>query len=130
MQRRKYRRIDAELRLEYSIEGGPSKKAKLQTYTKNVGAKGVCFSLSEDLPLNTVLWLKIYIPEKKGPIKAKAGVVWKGKFTSLNKTVRYDVGVDITDISESDQRRLRQHLFDLVDKAAKKSPKSAAIRDN
>jgi c-di-GMP-binding flagellar brake protein YcgR len=116
MQRRKYRRIDAELRLEYSIEGGPSKKATLQTYTKNVGARGMCFSVSEDIALNTALSLKIYIAEKEEPIQAKASVLWKGKFTTLNKAVRYDVGVDITEIAESDQKRLRQHLFELVDR--------------
>ena len=119
MQRRKYRRIEAELRVEYAVEGSPSQKATLQTYTKNVGAKGICFSVSEDIALNTILSLKIYLPDKKGPIEAKGSVVWKGKFTSLDTSVRYDVGVDISQISESDERRLRQHLFGLVDK---KSP--------
>jgi c-di-GMP-binding flagellar brake protein YcgR len=120
MQRRKYRRINVELRLEYAVEGGPSKKAKLATYTKNVGAKGMCFSVKEDLSLNAVLSLKIYVPDKKDPIEAKGSVVWKGKFTSLDNTVRYDIGVDINQISESDQKRLRQHLFDLIDKRAPK----------
>ena len=120
MQRRRYRRIEAELRLEYAVEGSPPKKARLQTYTKNVGAKGVCFSVDEDLSLNTALSLTIYLPDKKDPIEAKGSVVWKGKFTSLDTTVRYDVGVDISQISESDEKRLRQHLFELVDKKGHK----------
>ncbi|MFC1514840.1 PilZ domain-containing protein [Candidatus Omnitrophota bacterium] len=115
MQRRKYRRIDAELLVEYSLEGKPSRKAKLKTYTKNVGARGMCFSVDEDIALNTTLSLKIYPAEKAEPIAALAKIVWKGKFTDMHEVVRYDVGVDIVEIGERDQKRLRQRLFELVD---------------
>jgi c-di-GMP-binding flagellar brake protein YcgR len=116
MQRRRFRRIETVLDIEYSVEGkASSKQGHLQTCTKNIGAKGFCFSVKEDLALNSALSLKIHLGDKEKAINAKARVVWKGKFTSLDKSVRYDVGVDITQISEPDQKRLRQHIFELID---------------
>ena len=120
MQRRQFRRVKTGLRVEYSLEEKPSREAQLVAYTKDVGAKGMCFSVKEDIPLNTILSLNIYLADNAGPIAAKARVVWKGKFTGIDKSVRYDIGVDITEIDEGGQKRLRQHLFDLVDTKKKK----------
>ena len=120
IQRRKCRRIKAELLIEYSLEGKPSRKSRIKTYTKNVGARGMCFSVEEDIALNALLSLRIHPDDKAPVIPAKARVVWKAKFTSLDRKIRYDVGVDVTEINDDDEGRLRQYLFDLVDNGGPK----------
>ncbi|MBN2120600.1 MAG: PilZ domain-containing protein [Candidatus Omnitrophica bacterium] len=117
MQKRKYRRVGACVNVEYSIKGKKSsRELSLKNLSKNLGANGICFAVNEDIGLNTALSMKIYLWDKKNPISARGKVIWKAKFTSLNQSDRYDVGVGFTQISERDQQLLRQYIFELVDK--------------
>lgn len=112
-ERRKYPRLNVNTEVEYSIVNNPEVE---KSFTKNISAGGICLIVYEDILPQTVLELKIYLPNNPQPIKATGKVVWKSEFIiTTDKRARFDVGIEFLDISDTDRQVVAQHIFSLLD---------------
>ena len=109
IERRRYPRIHATF-VEYSPirEIIPQKKS----FTENVSPGGICFLVDEEIGVNTLLSLKIYLPDNRDAIEAKARVVWTkvSSFLSVEKRKHYDLGLEFVEIDENDRQRIWQYI--------------------
>lgn len=106
--RRQYDRVRAQLSLEYRVisEDGTS-HAWNSTMTKNISAVGLCLESFHPLALNTVLEISLRVPFFQEPIRMKAQVV---RAIEIKLGEIYGVAVAITDIKQTDRKKLQIEL--------------------
>ena len=72
-ERRSHTRFNKDLEVEYSVEKKPHLKI---SRTLNLSKGGMKLLLDEKLPKNTILYLKLSLPEKRQIIEIDAEVIW------------------------------------------------------
>ena len=108
-ERREYPRIKSAF-VNYSSIGEATVK-ETSSLTENVSAKGICIFISKVIKLNTLLSLKIYLPDGKGAVKAKGKVVWirESPFLRVAGSKHHDVGIEFVEIDENDRERINEY---------------------
>ena len=110
-ERRRYPRVRAAF-AEYSPIGAEEATSKgISTFIKNVSAGGVCIVVSQEIEVNSILSLKIYLSQSESSIQAKGKVVWS-KTSSFRGGVRayYDLGIEFVEIDENDRMRICKYI--------------------
>ena len=84
------------------------KDERFDTYTENIGAGGICVVLSREFDLFKTADLELFASEESEPIRCKGTIVWviRRKVNDDPKKYEYDIGVEFTDISEDDRKRI------------------------
>lgn len=115
LERRKYPRLSIPVLIHFSI--GKESLERI-CVAKNIGAGGICLIVPEEIPTQTILALRINMPEEKDPIQAKGKVVWsQGISYGPGKIVYYNsAGIEFTEIADSDRQRISKFVSDHVDK--------------
>jgi len=118
IERRKYPRLNVDVDVEYAILTTLSpedKDSQSTTQTKNISAGGICIIVYEDLPVGSLLHLKIFLPDSFEAIEAKGKIVWKSEmFMSSDLRSRYEVGVEFVEINEEDRDRIYKYVLKFV----------------
>jgi len=108
-ERRRFPRLPGAS-VEYSIleENTPIKT----TFTENISPVGVRLLVDEEIKINALLSLKIYLPGSKDAIEAKGRIVWTrlSSFLSRGKRKHYDLGMEFVEIDESDREKIWQYV--------------------
>ena len=114
VERRRFPRLNVSVDIEYSI----LKKESLhgnESITKNISAGGICLIVYEDVKVGSLLDLKINISEINYSINVKGKVIWSSSFSiGSDQRDRYDLGIEFTDINETDRQKISQYVFKLL----------------
>ncbi|NQS99516.1 MAG: PilZ domain-containing protein [Candidatus Omnitrophica bacterium] len=113
-ERRHFPRLVAAVDVEYKVlpEGA---RPQTETVTKNIGAGGICLIVYEKVEVGRILNLKLHLPDTNLVVQAKGKVLWSSYFTmERDARDRYDLGIEFTEISESDQQKLSLYIFKLI----------------
>lgn len=113
IEKRRFLRLAVSVDVEYSIleeEALPK-----ESVTKNIGAGGICLIVYKKVDVGSLLSLELRLPEHYSVIEAKGRVVWSSSFRiEGDRRDRYDLGIEFTQISESDRQKLSQYVFKLI----------------
>ena len=107
-ERRRFIRI--EIPLKVGIESGDIKD---EVVTKNISPVGMRFETERELKDTQKLNLSLHIPTSEKPILLKGKVIWQVK-VSLEDGAPYDVGVEITEVEDSQKNDVLKYLCDLL----------------
>jgi c-di-GMP-binding flagellar brake protein YcgR len=105
-EQRRYKRVAADLALEYKDLRKPSEIPK-GSLLKNISEGGICFNSREFMSLACRLVLNINLPNSAKPIKAIAKVAW---IKRLPTSEQYELGNQFLEISKED----KAHIVDFV----------------
>ncbi|MFH1729596.1 MAG: PilT/PilU family type 4a pilus ATPase [Pseudomonadota bacterium] len=106
LDRRKYTRVPAKLRVVYCSEENQSKQ-KSETLLKNLSEGGIFLYVSKPIPLSTVLKMTIKIPWHKEFLEAKGKIVW---IEEIKENKLYGLGINFTEISEEDVDFIKKYV--------------------
>lgn len=120
MKQRKYKRLGPERRkflrlnaatIEYVVIGKGSSKD--MSFTRDIGAGGVCIFVAENIKVGSLLALKIYLPRVEDPIEAKGKVVWRdiSSFLSGQGRRHYDVGIEFCEIDKHKRKMIDKYVL-------------------
>ena len=106
-ERRRYPRLKAAL-IEYSLLDNNLQEL---SFTKDVSIGGVCIILADEIPLNTILSLNIYLPNHNNPIHLKGKVVWRERssYHTPSRTY-YNVGIEFIDIDDETKQLINNYI--------------------
>ncbi len=109
-ERRKYMRLEASVKVKYTIIGKPG---TIKVFSKDISAGGLCLLLDEQLAVDTPLQLEIKIPDLKDPIHAIARVVWQKGFESAGAEPKahFTTGIEFTGINDFDQFNINRYVI-------------------
>ena len=111
-ERRKFARLNINVQVNYNIITEQS--AKNTTETKNIAAGGICLLVYSPIKEGNIVSLDIFLPDNSSVIHAKGKVVWVKIFTIANeKNVRYDAGIEFTEIVDGDRKKIDEYVFKL-----------------
>ena len=105
-ERRRAKRVYASF-VEYCrVEDQSSKK--LQAFTENISATGICIFLTEEIKADSFLLITIYLLDGSAPIETKGKVKWvqPSHFLNLINKQHFDAGIEFVEIAEEDRERL------------------------
>ncbi|HDM76949.1 MAG TPA: PilZ domain-containing protein [Deltaproteobacteria bacterium] len=122
--RRNYPRISKEVKIEVTEVSYPlAKDTGEHGISKNIGAGGICFSLSSPFSPGTIVSVKIHLTRwqkyREGfaqtlnpssaaePLTAIGEIVW---CTPTTNGTGYEIGVKFVDIYEDDYKALTKYL--------------------
>ena len=111
-ERRKFIRLTIDAQINYTIiaDSASSRSAPL----KDIGAGGICLLLNEQLKEGDILKLDILLPDDPPVIPTKGKVIWVKSFSiASEKNVRYDTGIEFTEISDADRKKINKYVFSL-----------------
>ncbi|UCG35251.1 MAG: PilZ domain-containing protein [Candidatus Omnitrophota bacterium] len=107
--RRLFPRLDVNALVEYAVVKILPLKEK--GASRDISAGGICFTVSEDLKIDTALSLTIHLPDGGTPVKAKGKVVRKIEAaTGPGEKKEYEIGVEFTRIKAKDQERIAKYV--------------------
>jgi hypothetical protein len=108
-ERRRYSRLPGTM-VEYFPLG--KNNLKKSSFTENVSPVGICFLADENIAIDTLLGLKIHLPNNKEALEAKGKVIWTNVslFLSVAKASHYDVGVEIIEMDETDRSKIEKYI--------------------
>ena len=113
-ERRQFPRLNSSADVEYTI----LKKGMLpgeKTATKNISAGGICLIVYEKIGLGSLLALSIHFIDIDYVLEAKGRVIWSSSFTvGSDGRERYDLGIEFTEMDESDRQKISQYIFRLI----------------
>jgi len=112
-EKRKFARLNTSVDVQYSVLEKKPKK-ELKTKTKDISAGGICIIANEQLEVENLLGISIYLAGESMPITAKGRVVWTKSFQMGKQNQHYDVGVEFVDISSEDRKKIDQYVFSLL----------------
>jgi len=95
--KRRYVRIPATIKVIYSIKDDPA-KSDVEVSTNNIGEGGILLYVPKPLPISVQMELNLYSPRSTSPIKTKSKVVWVNE---IKPNKLYEIGVAFTEIKES-----------------------------
>lgn len=84
----------------------------IQCRTENIGAGGVRVLIDENLPLYSLVGLKLYLSKK--PIECRGKVVWIVERKSEKKDSKFDIGLEFHQISSEDRQTIDIFVKSLV----------------
>ena len=97
-------------------EPGDEKSNTILTHTDNVGVGGICVVLKQSVKMFSSVELELDLLDLGDHIQCNGKVVWNVKRQNENadKPNFYDIGIEFSDISKSDQGRLEKIISRLV----------------
>ena len=106
--KRRFPRLN--LRCEVQVVAD-EKSPILKTQTENLGIGGICVILDKQFERFSKCRLKIEFDEKKSVIECAGKVVWMVKTKDVkSRRVRYDTGIEFTDIKDDDREKIQAVL--------------------
>jgi uncharacterized protein (TIGR02266 family) len=112
-EKRKFVRLDVRVKVEYQIV--PSTQDKIRSFTKNLSQGGICLFLDSDLEKDTLLDLKLSIPEQSQPILATGKVVWVDSFrVGDSEGDHLEAGIEFVDIFDEDRAKIAKYVFGVL----------------
>ena len=113
-ERRKYMRLEASVKVKYTIIGKPG---TIKVFSKDISAGGLCLLLDEQLAVDTPLQLEIRIPDLKEPFHTIARVVWQKGFESVGAEPKahFTTGIEFTGISDFDRFNINRYVMDRIE---------------
>ncbi len=118
VEKRTYSRLGIKVNIRYRVVKSSAELAKRQTepehfsVTKNLSAGGLVFTAKEQVPVSSILELKIELPDAKEPIECLARVV-RIEEVEIEKT--YDIAVCFLDLSGADRVKLDAFVEEELD---------------
>ena len=90
----------------------------IDTFTENIGAGGICVVLDKDFGLFEPVTLEIFLEDGEDPVYCDGTIVWVVKRHPVNQTerVKYDTGIEFSEISDSSRERVAKIVEDLLKK--------------
>lgn len=113
MQRRKYYRLDFLKDITVRISGRKAtdiNKPNIRAFTKNISGSGMCIVTDTDIPRKSELEVELNLSEDV-TIKAKCEVV-RNSWFEVMKSKSYELGLQFTLISKSDQNNLIKFIYE------------------
>ncbi len=109
-ERRKYIRLDFQLKLNFTKEG--EQKKGYQAVTRNISAEGLRFSSDQKLETGTNIDFEVQLPNRKKPTLFKGEVVWSRElpFSAGKQERSYDIGVRFVEIDKKDRNDLMLYI--------------------
>lgn len=105
-ERRGARRIYASF-VEYCrVESDFSQR--YQAFTENISATGICIFTNEEIEVNSLLFIRIYLLDGSNPIETKGRVAWSrpSVFVTTKEKKHFDIGIAFVEITDEDRERL------------------------
>ena len=105
-ERRRARRVYASF-IEYCrIEDETSRR--YQAFTENISSTGICILVNEEIGINSLLLITVYLLDGNSSIETRGKVVWVRPSIFLNVKDRkhFDVGIEFVAITEKDRSRI------------------------
>ncbi|MFH1784182.1 MAG: PilZ domain-containing protein [bacterium] len=114
MERRKYVRLDTEVKIDCVPLKG--EKTRISAVTRNISVQGVCFTSDKEFKLKTPLKISVFIPHYWQPIQLKGKVVWSRPVESKdpNEGPKFDTGVKLSEIEKSNESKFFMYVLDKV----------------
>ncbi len=84
----------------------------IECKTENIGAGGIRIIIDEELPLSSLVGLKLYLSQE--PIESKGKIVWVVERKGIEGKTGFDTGIEFHDISQSDQKTIDIFVKSLV----------------
>lgn len=110
-ERRRYIRLEAPIDVTYTILDAPRIH---NTMGKNISADGIRFETHDRLlKESSAIELRLTVSGATGPVHVKGIVIWKRRL-SLEDAAPFDVGVEFTEIEESNKNTFLKYLCDLM----------------
>ena len=82
---------------------------KISTHTENIGAGGVCVTLSQELDRFSDVELILILNDKQPPIDCEARVVWTVKRSlPAGQALSVDTGIEFVNLKEKDKLRIEK----------------------
>ena len=107
--RRRFSRLRACI-VEYTLIG----KALPQEicFSENISAGGICIFIADDLDVDTLLALKIFLLYSEDPLKATGRIAWRKESSFMGKrgVENYDIGIEFTEIDEEDRKSIAAYI--------------------
>jgi Tfp pilus assembly protein PilZ len=113
-ERRKYERYATETKVYFRVvyeiktkvefqivyEGkGNGLSQKYSAISKNVSVEGLCFASNKQLQKGDALYLEVYLPQRKQPIRMQGQVRWSQPISPEEKQIHlFDTGVKLTNV--------------------------------
>ena len=94
--------------VEYVPQG--REEAKKFCFPRNISLGGLSIIVNEDLPLNTVLLLTLYLPKTNTPIEVKGIIRWKKDILHTPHKKHWIFGLEFTEIPEELQKKLSEEI--------------------
>lgn len=119
-ERRKYPRLNVNVRVNWDKAGSSApRQSEKSDITKNVSEGGICLIVYDKPEIGQHLLLKIELPAKK-IIQSKGRIVWVKEFGIVGKTdeMRYDIGIEFSDIDPGDREGLKEFISSLLNNHA------------
>ena len=112
-ERRRFPRLKGAT-VEYFAIGKASPRE--MSFTEDISAVGIRILSSDEIAIDTILLLKMYLPHHNEPVEAKGRVVWTRQSRFLRKEGQpgkhYDIGIEFIEISDEDQQIVCQYTLD------------------
>jgi len=114
IERRKYPRYDTELKVYFQVRYDVRTKVKFQIMTngregavphkysglsKNVSAEGLSFASNKRLENGDILFIEVYEPKAKGPIRMEGQVRWSRKIPRTKGKNIFQTGVELFSVN-------------------------------
>jgi len=109
IEKRRYKRVDASLPVEYRDLKNSVELPKGSSL-RNISEGGACFSSSKFMSLACRLVLTISLPNNSVPIKAISKVAW---IRRLPQSDQYELGNQFLEITKSDKTQIMDFVKNL-----------------
>lgn len=113
MQRRTHYRLDYLKDILIRLVGNESntgKKTDIKAFTKNISGSGLCVVTEANIQKNTEIEVELNLSEDINII-AKC-IVIRNTWFEVMKTIRYELGLQFTDITKKDQDCLIKYIYE------------------
>ncbi len=91
--------------VEYAL---PGTDAKLLCFPRNISLGGVSIIVNEEIALNTVLNLFIYVPNKDAPVEIKGKVRWINDTFTLPHKKHWILGIEFIEVDDATRKKLEE----------------------
>lgn len=80
----------------------------ISTKTENIGMGGICVVLKNNVDLFKNVDLELLLEDGGSPIRCRGSIVWvvKKGDAKEKKIIRFDTGIEFTDIKDADRKRI------------------------
>jgi len=81
-------------------------------FLRDMSLKGVSFTTKENLAVDDLVEMNIYLTDAKNPVLVTGKVRWieKSQYFTAGANVHYDAGVEITEINDDNLKALEKYM--------------------
>ncbi|MFH1848306.1 MAG: PilZ domain-containing protein [Candidatus Omnitrophota bacterium] len=109
-EKRRFLRLTAPVELEYTLENGDKIN---RAVSKNLSALGISFTSRDKIATDTIMAIKLKVPNLKNPVHMTGKVVWAQALSAEDETT-LDIGVEFIQIEEDNKNTFLKYLCDLI----------------